>query len=158
MMDEYYQNCLAVGGAQQCDAFGPGADAAHRACQKCLASDFGDSTWGAVVQSTNIVEANQAGCIALLDPGALDCARVVQAAAECQHAACDPACTAQNAAAFDDWIQCGAIANACGCKSAFSAADCVKQIVSDAGPASPCLVGQTFQDFFEVTARVFCGP
>jgi hypothetical protein len=158
MIDEYYQNCLAIGTSAGCDAFGPAADAAHQACRRCLSRNFGDSVWGPVIESTNKVETNQAGCIFLLDPSSLDCAKAVEAAAECEHAACDPVCGAENATAFDDWIQCSATANACACQSLFAAADCVKQIAADAGAAAPCLVGQTFQDFFVVTAGLFCGP
>ncbi len=84
-------------------------------------------------------------------------AKAVQAAAQCDHAACDPVCNGANATAFDDWIQFTTTANGCGCKSWYAASDCIKSIAADAGPAARCLVGQTFQDFFEVTAAVFCG-
>jgi hypothetical protein len=157
MIDEYYQNCLAAGGAGSCAAFGPGADATHQSCGKCLSSGFSDATWGPVVHSVNLVETNGAGCIALLDPSALDCVKAAQALEQCEHAACDPVCSASSASAFDDWIQCSTAANACGCKSWFQASDCIKQIAADGGPAAQCLIGQTFQDFFAVTAAVFCG-
>lgn len=157
LIDEYYQNCLSVGGMQACDAFGPGADQAHLACGNCISSNFGDSTWGPLVHSANVLETNGAGCIALLDPSALDCAKAVQANDECEHAACDPVCGATNAVAFDEWDQCGAAANTCGCSSWFAASNCVKAIAADGGPAAQCLVGQTFQDFFSVVAAVFCG-
>jgi hypothetical protein len=157
LIDEYYQDCLAVGGTQTCAAFGPGTDGPHQACGACIASNFTDPSWGPLVRSPNIVETNGAGCIVLLDPSAIDCAKSVQALAQCEHAACDPVCHAAGTVGFDDWVQCSAASNACGCKSRLSESDCVKEIVSDGGPAAACLVGQTFQDFFQVTAAVFCG-
>jgi len=157
LIDEYYQNCLSIGGAQACDAFGSAADQAHQACGACISSDFGDLGWAPIVRSAHVVEANGAGCIALLDPSAIDCAKAVQALDQCEHAACDPVCGAASAMAFDDWDQCTAAANACGCKSWFGASDCIKQITADGGPAAQCLIGQTFEDFFSVAAEVFCG-
>jgi hypothetical protein len=157
MIDEYYQDCLSIGGAQACTAFGPGVDPAHQACGKCISSNFGDPTWGPLVRSANIFEANGSGCMALLDPSALDCAKSVQALDQCERAACDPVCGAGSATAFDEWDQCTAAANACGCKSWFAASNCVKDVAADGGPAAACLVGQTFQDFFSVTAAAFCG-
>jgi hypothetical protein len=157
LVDEYYQDCLAVSGAQSCAVFGPAGDPAHQACARCLTSGFDDATWAPVVESANVVETNGAGCIALLDPSALECAKSVQALDQCEHAACDPTCHTGSASTFDDWVQCSAAANACGCQSWFAASDCVKQIAAGAGPAAACLVGQTFQDFFEVTASAFCG-
>lgn len=157
LIDEYYQNCLSAGGVQACDAFSLGADQAHRACARCVSSNFGDPTLGPLVRSANVLESNGAGCIALLEPSAIDCAKSVQAMDQCEHAACDPVCGAANAMAFDEWDQCAAAANACGCSSWFAASDCVKEIAADGGPAAQCLVGQTFEDFFSVAASVFCG-
>ncbi|MGA7124255.1 MAG: hypothetical protein WBY94_29405 [Polyangiaceae bacterium] len=157
LIDEYYQNCLSVGGTQACDAFGGGADQAHQTCAGCISSNFGDPTWGPLVRSGGVVETNGSGCIALVDPSAIDCAKAVQANDECEHAACDPVCRAGSAAAFDQWDQCGAAANTCGCGSWFAASNCVQDIAADGGLAAQCLVGQTFQDFFSVTAAVFCG-
>lgn len=157
LIDEYYQDCLSLGEAQACDAFQPGANPAHLACGNCITSNFTDPTWGPLVRSANVLETNGSGCIALLDPSAIECARAVQANDECDHAACDGVCGAAGAAPFDEWDQCGGAANACGCSSWFAASNCIQAVVGDGGPASQCLVGQTFEDFFSVTAQIFCG-
>jgi hypothetical protein len=157
LIDDYYQGCIANGGGGDCSAFGPAGDAAHQACAACLTSPFGDATWGPIVTSANVIETNEAGCIALLDPTAMDCARAVEALDECEHAACDPVCHAGSDATFDDWVRCSAAANGCGCAPELAATGCVQAIAAGTGPAAACLVGQTFQDFFEVTAAAFCG-
>ncbi len=157
LVAEYYQDCLADGGSAACSAFGPAGDAPHQACARCLVSGFGDAAWGPLVESAALVETNEAGCIALLEPSAIDCAKAVQALDQCEHAACDTTCHGGSAAEFDDWVQCSAAANACGCASELAASDCIHAVAADAGPAAGCLVGQTFQDFFEVTANAFCG-
>jgi hypothetical protein len=156
LIDEFYQDCLGTG-AGPCSVFGPAGDAAHQACGRCMTSGIDDAAWGPVVASPGLVETNGAGCIALLDPSAIDCAKAVQALDECEHAACDPTCNAASGPAFDDWVQCSAAANACGCAPWLAASNCTQAIAADAGPAAACLVGQTFQDFFEITAQVFCG-
>jgi hypothetical protein len=157
LIDQYYQDCLSTNGSQQCTSFGPNADAAHMACAQCIGSQFSDAHWGPLVYSQNVIDTNGAGCIALLDPSLIDCAKAVEADMECQHAACDPVCGIGTAAGFDDWVTCTAAANACGCTSYFAAADCVKKIASSSSPARPCLVGQTFVDFYYATVAVFCG-
>jgi hypothetical protein len=153
----FYEGCVATDGSGDCSAFGPGGDAAHQACAACLASPFGGATWGPIVTSANLIETNESGCIALLDPSALACAEAVQALDECEHAACDLVCHAGTDATFDDWVQCSAAANGCGCAPELAATSCVQAIAAGNGPAAECLVGQTFEDLFEITADVFCG-
>jgi hypothetical protein len=157
LVDQYYQDCLSVNSPQTCTSFGMGADAAHKACQQCIVSQFTDGQWGPLVYSQNVVDTNSAGCIAVLDPSLTDCAKAVEADMECQHAACDPVCGGGSFSSFDQWVTCTAAANACGCMSYFAAADCVKKIASSNSPARPCLVGQTFADFYYATAAIFCG-
>jgi hypothetical protein len=156
LIDEYYTDCLAEGGTQDCSAFD--TDAAHEACQSCLVSNFTDPQWAALVYGEGEIETNTSGCIALLDPAAIDCAMAVQAEDQCQHAACDAICGAGNASGFDDWVTCSAAANGCDCGSWFQGADCVKSLAGAQNPAAPCLVGQTFQDYYYSVAAVFCGP
>jgi hypothetical protein len=105
-----------------------------------------------------VVESNEAGCIALLDPGALECAKAIEAQTECQHAACDSVCSASSDLGFEQDVQCASAANGCSCKSWFLAADCTKPIATSGGPASQCLVAQTFEDSYDFVAQVFCGP
>jgi hypothetical protein len=157
LISAFYEGCIAAGGGGDCTAFGPGGDAAHQACAACLTSPFANATWGPIVTSANILETNESGCIALLDPSAIDCAKAVQALDECEHAACDPVCHAGTDATFDQWVQCSSAANGCGCAPELAATACVQGIAAGTGPAARCLVGQTFQDLFEVTATAFCG-
>jgi hypothetical protein len=123
-----------------------------------LRSQFTDPQWGPLVFSPGVVQSNEAGCIALLDPGAVECAKNLEAESECAHAACDGVCSASSDVGFAQAIQCTSSANACGCKSWFRAADCVKGIATGGGPASQCLVAQTFQDSYDFVAQLFCGP
>lgn len=159
LIDQFYQDCLSTNGGQTCTSFGSGSDPAHQACAACIMSQFGDAQWGPLVYSANLIDTNEAGCIALLDPSLLTCAQAVEADMECQHAACDPVCGGGSDSTFDQWVTCSAAANACGsvCASYFAAADCVKKIAASTSPAKPCLVGQTFADFYYATAGVFCG-
>lgn len=155
LIAEYYDACLSSMGS--CAAFLQG-DAAHAACQACLTSYFGDSQWGPLVNGPDEVETNTSGCIALLDPGAIDCAKAIQAQDQCQHAACDTVCSGSSASGFDSWVTCSAAANGCGCTSWFQAAQCVQSLSGAKSPAAPCLVGQTFQDLYYSVAAAFCGP
>jgi hypothetical protein len=158
LLDDFYTGCLSTNGPQSCSDFGPGGDAAHQACGKCLQSQFTDSQWGPLVYARDDVETNTAGCIALLDPSQTACAKAIESVAECEHAACDAICGAGGSGGFDQYVQCTAASNTCGCKSYFDASQCQKAIAAGGGPATPCLVGQTFEDFYYATAAVFCGP
>jgi hypothetical protein len=130
----------------------------HLACGRCLRSQFGDARWGPLILSPGEIETNVAGCIALLDPSAIECARTLEAQTECQHAACEPVCSASSDLGFEQRVQCFSAANECSCKSWFLAADCAKPIATSAGPAAQCLVAQTFEDSYDFVAQVFCGP
>lgn len=156
LIDQYYDQCLAPALGVSCADYA--SDTAHQGCQTCLESQLTDSKWGPLVFSAGLIETNESGCIALLDPTALSCAQAVQAADECEHAACDPVCGPGSDAAFDDWVTCSAAANACGCQSWFQASDCVKSLAGAQSAAAPCLVGQTFEDLYYSVAAVFCGP
>jgi hypothetical protein len=156
MLTSYYQQCLDPSGAQNCATFA--MDPASQACMTCLNSDFTDGVWGPLVVSAGEVETNTAGCIALLDPGAMSCAQAIEAQDECIHASCDAVCAAGgDPSSFDSWVTCSAAANGCGCEPYFQAAQCVKSLAGAKSPAAPCLVGQTFQDFFYSVSAVFCG-
>jgi hypothetical protein len=157
MLDEFFMSCLSTNGTQSCTPFVMG-DAAHQACGQCLQSQFADAAWGPLVYAQDDVETNTAGCIVLLDPSQTDCAKALEALAECQHAGCDNVCGGSSAAGFDLFVRCTSAANTCGCRSYFDASQCQKEIAAGGGPAAPCLVGQTFEDFYYATAAVFCGP
>jgi hypothetical protein len=159
MLDAYYADCLDTDDTTMpgdCSAFG--VDPAEQACEACLTSSFTDPTWGPLVAGVADVETNTSGCIALLDPGAIPCAQALQAADECEHAACDQVCAGGDPSGFDSWVTCSSASNSCGCAPYFAATDCVKALAGAQSPAAPCLVGQTFQDLYYSVAAVFCGP
>jgi hypothetical protein len=155
MLTEYYQQCLDPTGGQTCTF---GTDPASQACLTCLNSNFTDPVWGPLVAGVGEVGTNTAGCIVLLDPGAMACAQAIEAQDECVHAACDAVCMAGDSSSFDSWVTCSAAANGCGCEPYFEAADCVKALAGAQSPAAPCLVGQTFEDLYYSVTAVFCGP
>jgi hypothetical protein len=157
LIDEFYTSCLSTNSSQLCAAFNTMADAAHQACGKCLTSQYADAQWGPIVYAKDDVETNTAGCIALLDPSQIDCAKAIESLLECNHAACDDICSGASAPGFDQFVQCTAASNTCGCKTYFDASQCQKKVAQGGGPAAPCLVGQTFEDFYYATAAVFCG-
>ncbi len=78
--------------------FGPNASAAaqnqwistHAACASCAISNWNDPTWGPVVRTPNgHYVLNQAGCIALKDPGHKSCAHSFWQFRQCAREACD---------------------------------------------------------------------
>jgi hypothetical protein len=156
MLTAYYTDCLDENDAGDCAEFG--ADPAEMACLSCLTSNFTDPTWGPLVFGEAEISTNTAGCIALLDPGAMPCALAVEAQDECIHAACDQVCQGGDDTGFDSWVTCSAAANSCGCASYFQAADCVQTLAGAQSPVAPCLVGQTFEDLYYSVSAVFCGP
>jgi len=155
MLTDYYQQCLSTSSAQGCTF---GMDPASQACLSCLDSSFTDPVWGPLVAGVGEIGTNTAGCIVLLDPGAMSCAQAIEAQDECVHAACDNVCTASDPSSFDSWVTCSAAANGCGCEPYFKAADCVKALAGAQSPAAPCLVGQTFEDLYYSVSAIFCGP
>jgi hypothetical protein len=158
MITSYYEACIPTSGPGTCADFGPDAGAANSACAACLASQYTDPAWGPLIFNMDgIVESNTAGCLFLLDPSTQACAESVESVDECEHAACDPVCNAASDPDFDQWVTCASAANTCSCAPSFQAAMCTKMLAVPSSPASPCLIGKDFEDFYYVVAPLFCG-
>jgi hypothetical protein len=158
MITQFYEECVSTSGPGTCADFSGDAGAANMACAACLESQYSDAEWGPLVYNAdNIVETNLAGCIAILDPAAQACAQSVESVSECEHAACDPVCNAASDPNFDEWVTCSSAANTCSCAPSFQAAMCTKMLAVPSSPASPCLIGKDFEDFYYVVAPLFCG-
>ena len=165
LLNDYFASCLGPNASPEtCNqGWGAGEDPAHATCQNCLVTAASSSVWGPLVDygtgadggAGGTVSVNVAGCVEILDPSQLTCVASVQQADECQHAACDPGCPVRDSASFADWQACIGAAAAGECAGYLQSAACVNG--EDAGPAAPCVAGQTFQDQFFAIARVFCG-
>jgi hypothetical protein len=110
------------------------------ACIACLLSPAASRVWAPIITTLGNVELfNIGGCIALADPTQLACAQAVQAAFECEMAACFSLCalpdSGQPVATLGALDGCFQAAASAGCAAyATSAQACTE----DAGATSFC--------------------
>ena len=97
--------------------------------------------------------ANVAGCVALLAPGDVVCSRGVEAAAECETAACGHCVVGAD---LTNYEQCAAVVSANGCSAYANAASCDAE--RDGGAAATCFAWTDFRSALRSVALVFCGP
>jgi hypothetical protein len=137
-----------------CDSF----KSANATCVACLVSQQGDSSWGPIVQWPGIINLNLGGCLELA-AGDATCAKAVETAAACPHAACDAVCpvTSGDATSFANWQQCEQVAVADACGLYEQAANCM--VTDPAAISSVCQPTQsdTFDSLLLRIAPVFCG-
>lgn len=166
-IDAFYTDCLADGAtAATCAPFGKDGGADDHACAACLVSRAGDAAYGPIVvfplSAGSAIETNFAGCVALVDPSAVDCAKKYQAGVECEHAACDAVCRGDDAASFEQYSGCRGAANVGACNAYTKAGQCALALDADAGDGgatSRCLfAGTTFEALYRAIAPLFCGP
>ncbi len=172
-MDAFYTMCLASSATQaSCATFGKDGGAADHACAACLVSKPSDATLGPLVvyplAAGTALEIDFAGCVALVDPSAIDCAKQYQAGVQCEHAACDGVCRGDDSVAFDQYTGCRGAANLGACNAYTKAGQCVFALGADAGDGggagdagsatSRCLFGgTTFEELYRAIAPLFCG-
>lgn len=148
-LTDFYNACFGPSATSStCSAFMNAPADAGPSCARCAMSQVSDSTYSAVVSSSNLSWINVSGCIDVLDPGALSCAQSVQANDQCEFAACGSC-----GAAYDT---CTAAADQGGCKPYATAAAC-SEALADAGAVSPC-IAPDFASAFVKVGMVFCGP
>ena len=176
-MDAFYTGCLSSTATQAtCAPFGKDGGAGDRTCATCLVSRSSDATLGPIVvhplAAGSAQEMNFAGCVALVDPTAVACAKTYQAGVECEHAACDKVCRGDDSAAFDQYMGCRGAANVGACNAYTKAGQCVFALGADAGDGggagdaggasgatAACLfAGTTFEELYRAIAPLFCGP
>jgi hypothetical protein len=156
-IDAFYTGCLAAGSTQAtCAPFGSGADASHKACAACIVSADTAAQYGALVEHKGTVSLNVAGCMEIKDPtGGLACAKSYQASEACTDAACAANCPVTDDASFQLYQACVQQASSNGCKTYTTAAACA-DAEAEAGAATVCFQGQTFQDLYNSIVPVFC--
>ncbi len=156
-IDAFYTGCLATGSTQQsCAPFGSGADAAHKACAQCIVSADTAANYGPLIEHKGTVSLNVAGCMELKDPtGGLACAKSYQQSEQCNEAACAANCPVTDDASFQLYQACVTQAESNGCKTFSTAAQCANK-EAEAGAATVCFQGATFQDLYNSIVPVFC--
>ncbi len=152
----FFDRCLGPGATPaDCDAFQ--ADAANADCAKCILTP--DSTtdlsgYGPLIDHGTFITTNVAGCIELTDPGALSCAKAVQALGGCELGACEANCPVDDVASRAAYDACTAQADRGGCQPYAMAAACTNAEVSS---AQSCFL-RSFDDFYYAVVPLFCGP
>lgn len=132
----------------------------NMACNACLFSMQGDTSWGAMIYRNNISFVNTAGCLELL--GDKTCAQADEALAACEAAACDKMCPVtdffapDHASTLADWQKCSQTVSMGGdCQKFVDAVN--SKCSTDAGSVF-CFgqQGDNFQTLFFKLAPVFC--
>ena len=131
----------------------------NAACDACLETRESAPQYGPIVILDNgTVQINVPGCVALLEPCNVACATAYQAAFMCEAAACEPGCPATSSASwFMSYQACATTADGCGCEKYTAASACVSSLVGPLHPASACLSGNNFQEYYAEVAPLFCG-
>jgi hypothetical protein len=158
-IDDIYTGCLASGATDTtCSA----AESAAPGCYDCIFTMEGTSPYGPIIETNNgVLEVNQAGCIALLEPCNTTCAEEVNAAAECESAACESNCPVTDNTSLDNFENCEATAASCdpnGCDTFATESTCENELTGASHPASICVSETDFEDFYNDVVPVFCGP
>ena len=155
---DFYTSCL--GGTASDAACGAWTDAsANATCLGCLKTPSTATAYGALIQfSGDVVELNEAGCVALAEPCNLECAKAWLAGIECREAAC----TSSECADQDDLIECTMTAETCtACEAYTQAGGCMTQLTGPDHPAGAlCAIGSenavTLDDYTSL-ATFMCG-
>jgi hypothetical protein len=153
--------CFSAGSTgQDCQSWAQaGAEAA--ACLDCLVGPVTSRAWGPVVYVNDLggaAFANVGGCVALADPTQTPCGQAIQAAFECEMAACLALCPMPQTASqmtTDALTACFRAADGAGCSSYAAAASAC---VANTGPASAfCFQAGQDQGALEQALNLSCG-
>jgi hypothetical protein len=152
--------CLAPGWTQEsCDAFR--YDAGGMDCFDCAYGVADSPTYGALVGAQDFLYANVAGCVLLLEPCNLECAKITQTNAFCGFNACASSCLPEAGlpdAALAAYETCAEQANYCTCAGQVgAAASCNETLMTD--PVVQGCLGNAngFWGLAESLTNVFCG-
>jgi hypothetical protein len=149
----FHDNCLGGASATKCDEFKQN----YPACASCILTPDTADHYGPLIQHGGFVTGNVAGCLELTDPGALSCAKSVQALSECELASCEANCPVTDINTFNSYMGCAMNADVGGCTPYESAAAACAYPLTDAGPESACFVTD-FTAFYYGVVPLFCGP
>jgi hypothetical protein len=149
----FFDACLGPNATtDQCNA----VRQANAACVSCILTPDSARSYGPLIDHGSFVSANVAGCLELLVPAALSCAKAVQALDECEQAACKANCPVHDAASLTDYETCATQTESGGCQTYATAANCAIT-EPDAAPKAAVCLGD-FQSFYSAVVPVFCGP
>jgi hypothetical protein len=160
-IQEFYEACLDADAATvtSCNEF----HARNAACAACILTPQSAAYYGPLIDFPGYLTPNVAGCLEVapgaggtLEPGALSCAKAVQALAGCELAACQANCPVQGQTSFEAYERCAAAAATSGCAAWATAASCASSEADAGGLASACL--GSFQTFYDAIVPLFCGP
>ena len=152
LLAQFFDACVGPhASADACKAFAQD----QAACARCMLSAATSDRYGPLVDASGLVLPNVSGCIELLDPAALSCAKSMQALRGCELAACQANCPVQDPSSFGAYFACAAVADATGCLSyATASATCAR--AERAGPAAACFI--PVKDYVTAVGLLFCGP
>jgi hypothetical protein len=153
-IDDYYTACITQVGAP-CDDF-KAKSSSNAACAACILPAKDSKTLGPITETAGVFEQNLGGCVAVVDPMGVDCAKSLQAKEQCELAACEAACVVPNdPTSFDRYLQCAAQADQGDCKMLKEASNCF----SDLGTSvNKCIGFSSFEAGVKGLAAIFCGP
>jgi len=147
----FYDGCYSPNATPgTCDAFG----ATNIPCYACLTSTWTDGQYGPLVVAAPTYYLNTAGCIALLDPCNLPCAKVLLGETACAIASC-AGCTTPDGTIVD---ACHHDSLGCTCGDLHAqAGNCADTLLANGSPAAGCLAAVTFEVALERIGAIFCG-
>jgi len=153
-IQSFYADCLSPTATQQsCAPW----QTMNRACLACLVTPSTQASWGPLVERTNGIELNVAGCMELAGgTSGASCAHAYQAWEDCDAAACGASCPVTDDASYQLYLACVNEASMGGCQRYAAAASCANGVAD--GGAAACFQGQTFEDYYLSLAPIFCGP
>jgi hypothetical protein len=153
-IQQFFDACL--GGAATSDAC-MSFRTYHPACANCIVTPDSAEHYGPLIDHHGFLAMNVAGCLELAVPGALSCAKSVQALSGCDLAACEANCRVSDTKSLADYDTCTSVADGAGC-SAFAAAAGCAAALADAGSteSSRCLDAD-FARFYQEVVPLFCG-
>jgi hypothetical protein len=149
----FYDACLGSSATtDQCNA----VRQTNAACVACILTPDSATAYGPLIDHGSFVTANVAGCLELVAPGSLSCARAVQALGGCELAACGANCPVHDAASLANYESCAKQVESAGCQTYATGASCALS-EPDAAPKAALCLGD-FQSFYSAVVPIFCGP
>jgi hypothetical protein len=152
--------CLGTNGSLlACDTFVN--DSANAGCVGCIDTPNTASSYGALIDYSGIVYINIGGCVDLVEPCNLPCAKAFEAVSECTATACDPVLYCTTGPAYSACEQ-AAQTGTCACDGFAASSSCLDSIAVAGHPAfATCLASQAngdFQTTYTAVATFICGP
>jgi hypothetical protein len=152
-IQQFYDACLGSGATSDaCMSF----RTYHPACANCIVTPDSAEHYGPLIDHHGFLAMNVAGCLELAVPGALSCAKSVQALSGCDLAACEANCRVSDVKSLADYDTCTSVADGAGC-SAFAAAAACAAALSDAGSTESSCLDTDFGRFYHEVVPLFCG-